>query len=184
MCRHDDDAETIATTAGRAIPGVEVLVVDDDGNEVAARRAGRGRRPRLQRDAGLRRRSRSAPRRRSTPTAGCTPATSACMDERGNLRITDRMKDMFIVGGFNAYPAEIENMIRDHPAVSPGRGRRRPRRSAWARSASRSSCRGPGQTVDADELDRVVPRAAWPTTRCRATSRSSTRSRSTRAARC
>ena len=40
------------------------------------------------------------------------------MDERGNLRITDRMKDMYIVGGFNAYPAEIENMILAHPRVS------------------------------------------------------------------
>src|SRR6185436_19368536 len=34
MCRHDDDLETIATTAGRAIPGIEVLVVDDKGGEV------------------------------------------------------------------------------------------------------------------------------------------------------
>ena len=34
MCRHDDDAVTISTTSGRAIPGVEVLVVDDDGAEV------------------------------------------------------------------------------------------------------------------------------------------------------
>ena len=33
------------------------------------------------------------------------------MDERGYLRITDRTKDMFIVGGFNAYPAEIENLM-------------------------------------------------------------------------
>jgi HIP---CoA ligase len=40
------------------------------------------------------------------------------LDERGNLRITDRMKDMFIIGGFNAYPAEIENMLSDHPAIS------------------------------------------------------------------
>jgi acyl-CoA synthetase (AMP-forming)/AMP-acid ligase II len=39
------------------------------------------------------------------------------MDERGNLRITDRKKDMFIVGGFNAYPAEIEAMVLEHPAV-------------------------------------------------------------------
>ena len=29
----------------------------------------------------------------------------------GYLRITDRTKDMFIVGGFNAYPAEIENLL-------------------------------------------------------------------------
>ena len=33
------------------------------------------------------------------------------MDDRGYLRITDRTKDMFIVGGFNAYPAEIENLM-------------------------------------------------------------------------
>jgi acyl-CoA synthetase (AMP-forming)/AMP-acid ligase II len=39
------------------------------------------------------------------------------MNERGYITITDRTKDMFIVGGFNAYPAEIENMISDHPAV-------------------------------------------------------------------
>jgi acyl-CoA synthetase (AMP-forming)/AMP-acid ligase II len=31
--------------------------------------------------------------------------------------ITDRKKDMFIVGGFNAYPAEIENLMLAHPAV-------------------------------------------------------------------
>jgi acyl-CoA synthetase (AMP-forming)/AMP-acid ligase II len=33
------------------------------------------------------------------------------MDERNYLKITDRKKDMFIVGGFNAYPAEIENLL-------------------------------------------------------------------------
>ena len=40
------------------------------------------------------------------------------MDERGYVRITDRTKDMFIVGGFNVYPAEIENAILRHPAVA------------------------------------------------------------------
>jgi HIP---CoA ligase len=34
MCRRSDDAVTIATTSGRAMPGIEVLVVDDDGTEV------------------------------------------------------------------------------------------------------------------------------------------------------
>jgi acyl-CoA synthetase (AMP-forming)/AMP-acid ligase II len=33
------------------------------------------------------------------------------MDERGYLRITDRIKDMYILGGFNCYPAEIENLL-------------------------------------------------------------------------
>ena len=33
------------------------------------------------------------------------------MDERGYVRITDRIKDMFITGGFNVYPAEVENLL-------------------------------------------------------------------------
>jgi acyl-CoA synthetase (AMP-forming)/AMP-acid ligase II len=40
------------------------------------------------------------------------------MDARGYLRITDRLKDMFIVGGFNCYPAEIENQLFAHPDVA------------------------------------------------------------------
>jgi HIP---CoA ligase len=36
----------------------------------------------------------------------------------GNLRITDRKKDMFIVGGFNAFPAEIEGVMLTHPGVA------------------------------------------------------------------
>ena len=40
------------------------------------------------------------------------------MDARGYLRITDRKKDMFIVGGFNAYPAEIESVLLRHAAVA------------------------------------------------------------------
>jgi acyl-CoA synthetase (AMP-forming)/AMP-acid ligase II len=36
----------------------------------------------------------------------------------GYLRITDRKKDLFIVGGFNAYPAEIENLLLGHPHVA------------------------------------------------------------------
>ncbi|NDZ96152.1 fatty acid--CoA ligase family protein [Streptomyces sp. SID6673] len=37
--------------------------------------------------------------------------------EGGRLRIVGRKKDMFIVGGFNAYPAEIESYLLEHPAV-------------------------------------------------------------------
>ena len=38
--------------------------------------------------------------------------------ESGRLRIAGRKKDMFIVGGFNAYPAEIEGFLLEHPAVA------------------------------------------------------------------
>ena len=39
------------------------------------------------------------------------------VDDAGRLRIVGRVKDMFIVGGFNAYPAEIENALLRHPGV-------------------------------------------------------------------
>ena len=38
--------------------------------------------------------------------------------ESGRLRIVGRKKDMFIVGGFNAYPAEIEGFLLEHPAIA------------------------------------------------------------------
>ncbi|HVQ98123.1 MAG TPA: fatty acid--CoA ligase, partial [Mycobacterium sp.] len=40
------------------------------------------------------------------------------LDASGRLRIDGRKKDMFIVGGFNAYPAEIEGFLLEHPAVA------------------------------------------------------------------
>ncbi|MFC8043816.1 FadD3 family acyl-CoA ligase [Nocardia sp. NPDC057353] len=40
------------------------------------------------------------------------------LDPEGRLRIVGRKKDMFIVGGFNAYPAEIEGFLLEHPAVA------------------------------------------------------------------
>ncbi|KPI05226.1 o-succinylbenzoate--CoA ligase [Actinobacteria bacterium OK074] len=40
------------------------------------------------------------------------------LDDRGHLRVVGRKKDMFIVGGFNAYPAEIEGFLIEHPAVA------------------------------------------------------------------
>ena len=41
----------------------------------------------------------------------------AMMDERGYVRIIGRLKDMIIVGGFNVYPAEVENVLLAHPAI-------------------------------------------------------------------
>jgi acyl-CoA synthetase (AMP-forming)/AMP-acid ligase II len=40
------------------------------------------------------------------------------LDAEGYLRITDRLKDMYISGGFNCYPAEIERLMHGHPSVS------------------------------------------------------------------
>jgi fatty-acyl-CoA synthase len=43
---------------------------------------------------------------------------AARYDEEGFYHIVDRWKDMFISGGENVYPAEVENVIYQHPAVA------------------------------------------------------------------
>ncbi len=116
MCRHDDDPEIISQTSGRAIPDVEVLVVDEQGVEVPRGEPGEI----VIRGYNLMAGFFDNPE----ATAEAIDADGwlhtgdiGTMDEAGNVRITDRLKDMFITGGFNAYPAEIEGMILRHPAV-------------------------------------------------------------------
>jgi HIP---CoA ligase len=116
MCRHTDDPETIANTAGRPIPGVEVRVVDDDGKTLEPGQPGEV----LVRGYNLM----AGYFGDDAATAEAIDADGwlhtgdvGVLDEAGNLKITDRTKDMFVVGGFNAYPAEIENMLMEHPSV-------------------------------------------------------------------
>jgi acyl-CoA synthetase (AMP-forming)/AMP-acid ligase II len=113
----EDDFETIATTVGRARPGVEVRVADNDGVERAVGEPGEV----LVRGYSVMHGYFDDP----IETARAIDAEGwlhtgdlGVFDRRGRLRIVGRKKDMFIVGGFNAYPAEIENLLLGHPAVS------------------------------------------------------------------
>jgi acyl-CoA synthetase (AMP-forming)/AMP-acid ligase II len=112
----DDDAETVATTVGRPRPGFAIRIADHLGTDVAPGEVG------------------------EIVLCGPTtmvgylddPAATAAVltddgwlstgdlgyiGEDGCLRIAGRSKDMFIVGGFNAYPAEIEGMLMEHPDI-------------------------------------------------------------------
>jgi acyl-CoA synthetase (AMP-forming)/AMP-acid ligase II len=117
VCDPDDDAETIANTSGKAIPGIEVRCVDPDGKEVPRGEPGeiwvRGYNVmRGYFDA-------EEQTREAIDAEGWLHTGDVgVMDERGYLRITDRIKDMFIVGGFNCYPAEIENLMFAHEAIA------------------------------------------------------------------
>jgi acyl-CoA synthetase (AMP-forming)/AMP-acid ligase II len=117
MCRHDDDPATIATTSGRAIPGVEVKVVDDEGAELPRGEAGEI----VVRGYNVMQGYFEDPVQTAEaidPDGWLHTGDIGTMDDRGYLRITDRKKDMFIVGGFNAYPAEIENQLLAHPEIA------------------------------------------------------------------
>ncbi|HEY2815342.1 MAG TPA: FadD3 family acyl-CoA ligase [Acidimicrobiales bacterium] len=117
MCRHDDDPETIAKTSGRAIPGVEVRLIDEDGKTVDPGQPGEV----LVRGYNVMKGYLDNPAATAEAIDGegwLHSGDIAVADEEGNLAITDRKKDMYIVGGFNAYPAEIERVMNGHPKVA------------------------------------------------------------------
>ena len=117
MNRHDDPPELISSSDGRAIDGVEVVTVDREGMPTPPGEPGeiwvRGYNVML-------------------GYIGDPDATAAAIDEdgwlhtgdigvldaHGNLKITDRLKDMFITGGFNVYPAEVEAILGRHPHLA------------------------------------------------------------------
>jgi acyl-CoA synthetase (AMP-forming)/AMP-acid ligase II len=101
MCRPDDDAVTVATTSGRPIADFELRIADESG-EV------------LLRGPNVMLGYLDDPE----ATAATVDAEGwlhtgdiGALDEHGNLRITDRLKDMYICGGFNVYPAEVEQVL-------------------------------------------------------------------------
>jgi acyl-CoA synthetase (AMP-forming)/AMP-acid ligase II len=107
LSRPGDSFEDVATTAGLPCEDVEVRIADD--GEV------------LVRGYGVMQGYLDDP----TATAQAIDADGwlhtgdlGNIDKSGRLRIDGRKKDMFIVGGFNAYPAEIEGFMLEHPAVA------------------------------------------------------------------
>lgn len=112
ITRADDPVELVTRTSGRAVPGIEVRIAGAtqprDEGEIMVRGAGvmlgylddpEGTAAAIDADGWL-----------ATGDVGF-------LDADGNLAIRDRITDMVIVGGFNAYPAEIERVLREHDAV-------------------------------------------------------------------
>ena len=116
MCRDGDDIDTIANTCGCAIPDTEVRVVDDAGAPTAAGEPGevvvRGYNVMRGYDQD------EEQTREAIRDGWLHTGDIGVLDDRGYLKITDRKKDMFIVGGFNAYPAEVENVLSMHEDVA------------------------------------------------------------------
>ncbi|MCX6395996.1 MAG: FadD3 family acyl-CoA ligase [Propionibacteriales bacterium] len=111
MCREGDDDALVATTCGRAIPGVEVRIAAVGGNDPLPAGA----------EGELLVRGDVVMLGYLDDPAATAEAIDADgwlhtgdigkVDEAGNLKITDRLKDMYISGGFNVYPAEVEQAL-------------------------------------------------------------------------
>lgn len=110
MCRPGDDAETISGTCGCAAADFQIRIADADGRELGPGDDGEVqlRGPNVMvgylDDPAVTRAAIEADGWLRTGDIGH-------LDDRGYLTITDRLKDMFTAGGFNVYPAEVENAI-------------------------------------------------------------------------
>ncbi|VXC27264.1 AMP-binding protein [Aeromicrobium sp. 9AM] len=111
MCRRGDSDETVATTCGRAIDGMETAIADPETGEHLP--------PGTEGEL-LLRGSQVMQGYLDDPAATAEAIDAAgwlhtgdvgVLDADGYLRITDRLKDMYICGGFNVYPAEVEQAL-------------------------------------------------------------------------
>ena len=172
--RPGDDFERIATTVGVPWAGFDVRTVDQQGADTVPGEPGEV----IVRGETVIRGYLDDP----DATAAAIDADGflhtgdlGTFDAGGYLRIVGRIKDMFIVGGFNAYPAEIENLMLAHPA-----SRRLPSSafptSDSVKSARRSSCSRRDRPSTRRRSSNGRARR-WPTSRRRALSSSSTRCR-------
>ena len=115
--RIGDSDQDVACTVGRPSDGVEVQVVGDDGSCLGAGEVGR-----------VRCRSRATMRgylgdEQSTARVidsdgWLTTGDLGWVDDRGYLTLVGRQTEMYIRGGYNVYPTELEAALTEHPAVS------------------------------------------------------------------
>lgn len=115
---HDDDPpEVIATTVGHPLSNIEMKILDAAYREVPLGTVGEVavRGPQI------------TPGYLDNPEATAAAFTedgflltgdAGWLDAAGNLHLTDRIKDMYLVGGFNCYPAEIERILAQMPGIA------------------------------------------------------------------
>jgi acyl-CoA synthetase (AMP-forming)/AMP-acid ligase II len=112
-----DSVEVVLQTVGRPVPGTEILLTDVEGAPVAPGEVGT-----------VRVRSKCVMRGYwNMPEATAAALTEdgwliggdlGRFDEQGNLRLAGRRSDMYIRGGYNVYPVEVENVLAEHPQIA------------------------------------------------------------------
>jgi HIP---CoA ligase len=111
-----DSPAIIASTVGRARPQFEIRIIDSGGNDVAADVVGEV----VVRSPSVMSHYLDDPEATAavlSPDGWLRTGDLGRLDAEGYLRITGRLKDVFMVGGFNVYPAEVESILLRHPQI-------------------------------------------------------------------
>jgi acyl-CoA synthetase (AMP-forming)/AMP-acid ligase II len=124
-----DADEVVATTVGRPVPGVSLIVADDDGREAASGEVGRvrlsspavmvgywGGPPTGPGASGLVV-DETTTRSVLGDDGWLTTGDFGFLDHAHNLHLVGRANELYIRGGYNVYPAEVEGVLSGHPEV-------------------------------------------------------------------
>ena len=113
---HDLDGNERMKSAGKAVPGVELKVIGEDGEELPRGQVGELVCKSPSNMAGYWNLPDAT--QASLIDGWMHTGDAAYMDDDGYVFIQDRMKDMIISGGENVYPAQVESAIYGHPAIA------------------------------------------------------------------
>ncbi len=149
-----EDVETRTASVGKPIPGTDLRIIDEAGHEVPAGESGE--------IVGWSRFVMSGYHKRPEATAEglwhdaegrpwLRTGDIGRLDEDGYLYIVDRKKDMILSGGQNIFPADIEAVLKDHPAVFDCAVIGIPHQK-WGETPLGLVMRRPGHDIDAESL--------------------------------
>ena len=147
---HDMSGTPRMRSAGKALPGVEIKIVGEDGAELPLGQVGEV----------VTRSSNNMLGYWNLPEATAktlsadgwvSTGDAAYMDADGYIYIQDRIKDMIITGGENVYPAEVESAIYGHPDVAEVAVIGVPD-ARWGEAVKACVVAKPGHTVDPDTV--------------------------------
>jgi len=115
--RTGDPAEVLERTVGRAQDGIEIRILGEDGRELPAGEVGRvATKSPFQMRGYWRDQDQTA--RAFTPEGFFVSSDLGWLDADGNLTLSGRASEVYIRGGYNVYPLEVENALSAHPGVA------------------------------------------------------------------
>ncbi len=147
---HDPNGNARMRSAGKALPGVELRIVDGAGNDVPTGEVGEIWTRSSNNMVGYWNLP-DATKSTMADDGWIKTGDAGYLDEDGYLFIHDRVKDMIISGGENVYPAEVESAIFGHPDVLEVAVIGVPDEK-WGEAVKAVCVPKPGATVDADNI--------------------------------